>query len=548
MVKELIFSVVGGLGLFIYGIHLMGEGLQNAAGDRMRRLLKALTSNIFAGTMVGAGITAIIQSSSATTVMVVGFVNAGLMTLKQAIGVIFGANIGTTITAQIIAFKLTNYALPAIAIGACLYLFVHKRFWKFLGLFLLGFGILFLGLKTMTSVIKPFADNPAIIDVFVSFSKNPALGILTGAVVTAIFQSSSVTTGMIITLASLGLFDLQVAIPLIFGCNIGTCITAMLASIGTTISARRAALAHVLFNVMVTIIFLPTIGFYHKFIALTSGDIGRQVANAHTIFNIVGTIIFVPFAGLFAKVVTKMLPGKDIIVDTQPKFLEKHLLATPLVAFEASMKEVMRMAALTKEMIGDAMNGFFKDDMKSLALVSKKEVAVDNLQEGITNYLMQIMQKELSPTIADKIPSLLHSVNDIERVGDHSENLKELAERKIASNLPFSPDALADIKSMFNLVDAMAQATIKCLDTDTINDALVVLDMEKQVNSFTHKLRENHIRRLSKGKCKVLSGIVFLDIVSNFEKIADHFTNVAEAVAGKLQWTSPVQTLKPPKK
>ncbi|MBU1086014.1 MAG: Na/Pi cotransporter family protein [Candidatus Omnitrophica bacterium] len=548
MIQELIFSVFGGLGLFIYGIHLMGEGLQNAAGDRMRRLLKALTSNTLAGTVVGAGITAIIQSSSATTVMVVGFVNAGLMGLEQAIGVIFGANIGTTITAQIIAFKLTNYALPTIAIGACLYLFVHKRFWKFFGLFLLGFGILFLGLKTMTSVIKPFSDNPAVISAFVSFSKNPALAILTGAVVTAIFQSSSVTTGMIITLASLGLFDLQGAIPLIFGCNIGTCITAILASIGTTISARRAALAHVLFNVLVTIIFLPTIGFYHKIIALTSTDIARQVANAHTIFNVIGTVIFVPFAAVFARVVKKVLPGKDVIVDTQPKFLEKHLLATPIAAFEAAMKETMRMAELTREMIDDAMNGFFENDIKLLAFVSKKELAVDSLQEGITNYLMEIMQKELSPAIANKIPSLLHSVNDIERVGDHSENLKELAERKIVNNLPFSTDALADIKSMFKLVDAMAQATIKCLDTDDIKDAGVVLEMEEKVNSITLKLRENHIKRLSKGKCKVLSGIIFLDIVSNFEKIADHFTNVAEAVAGKLQWTNPGPSLKPQKK
>ncbi|MBU1045374.1 MAG: Na/Pi cotransporter family protein [Candidatus Omnitrophica bacterium] len=548
MVKELIFSVFGGLGLFIYGIHLMGEGLQNAAGDRMRRLLKALTSNTLAGTVVGAGITAIIQSSSATTVMVVGFVNAGLMGLEQAIGVIFGANIGTTITAQIIAFKLTNYALPAIAIGACLYLFVPKRFWKFFGLFLLGFGILFLGLQTMTSVIKDYSDRPAVISAFISFSKNPALAVLTGAVVTAIFQSSSVTTGMIITLASLGLFDLQGAIPLIFGCNIGTCITAILASIGTTISARRAALAHVLFNVLVTVIFLPTLGFYYKIIALTSGDIARQVANAHTIFNVIGTVIFVPFAAVFAKVVTRVLPGKDIIIDTQPKFLEKHLLATPIAAFDAAMKETMRMAEITRGMIDDAMKGFLDNDLKILAFVSKKEIAVDSLQEAITNYLMEIMQKELSPAIANKIPSLLHSVNDIERVGDHSENLKELAERKIVNNLPFSADALADIKAMFELVDLMAEATIKCLDTDEIKDAGVVLEMEEKVNAITFKLRENHINRLAKGSCKVLSGIVFLDIISNFEKIADHFTNVAEAVAGKLQWSKPVQTIKPQKK
>jgi len=440
-------------------------------------------------------------------------------------------------TKQMIAFKLINYALPAIAIGACLYLFVNKRFLKFFGLFLLGFGILFLGLQTMTSVIKPFSEDVAVINAFVAFSKNPALAVLTGAVITAIFQSSSVSTGMIITLASLGLFDLQGAIPLIFGCNIGTCVTAILASIGTTISARRAALAHVLFNTLITLIFLPTLGFYYKIVALTSGDIARQVANAHTIFNIGGTLILLPFAGVFAKVVTKVLPGRDIIVDTQPKFLEKHLLATPLAAFEASMKEVMRMAEMTREMVDDAMKGFFDKDIKILAFVSKREDAVDNLQEAITNYLMQIMQKEISPAIANKIPSLLHSVNDIERVGDHSENLKELVERTILSKLDFSSDAKDDVRGMFKLVDTMAQATINCLDSDSIEEAKAVLEMEKKINALTFELRENHIRRLSQGQCKVLSGIVFLDIISNFEKIADHFTNVAQAVAGKLQWT-----------
>ncbi len=545
MIRELVFSVIGGLGLFIYGIHLMGEGLQNAAGDRLRRLLKALTKNTFSGTLLGAGITAIIQSSSATTVMVVGFVNAGLMSLAQAIGVIFGANIGTTITAQIIAFKLTAIALPAIAIGACLYLFSPKRFWKFLGLFCLGFGILFLGLKIMTSMIKPFAGDPVIQNVFVQFSKNPFLGILIGAGVTALFQSSSVTTGMIITLASVGLFDLQGAIPLIFGCNIGTCVTAMLASLGTTISAKRAALAHVLFNIMITVLFLPTLPFYHKIIALTSGDIARQVANAHTLFNVVGTIVLVPFASVYAKVVTRVLPGKDTIIDNQPQFLEKHLLFTPLAAFDASIKEVVRMTELARGMMSDTMKGFFKEDVKALSLVPKKEVALDHLQEAVTNYLMELMQKEISPEIANKIPSLLHSVNDIERMGDHCENIMELAERKISSGFPFSKEAEKELEEMFSLVDNMAQATISSLDNDSVEDAQKVLDLEKEVDKFTQKLRENHINRLSGGQCKVLSGIVFLDLISNFEKIADHLTNVAQAMLGKLQWTAEHVTEKP---
>lgn len=536
MVKEFVFGLVGGLGLFVYGIYLMGEGLQHAAGDRLRSLLKALTKNALIGTLVGAFITSIIQSSSATTVMVVGFVNAGLMTLRQALGVIFGANIGTTVTAQIIAFKMTEYALPVIAIGTILYLFINKRFWKFFGLFLLGFGILFLGLNIMTAVVKPLAGQQAVKDIFVIFSKNRLLGVLAGAIVTAIFQSSSVTTGMVIALASVGLFDLKGAIPLIYGCNIGTCVTTLIASVGTGISARRAALAHFLFNVIGTIIFLPVLPVYHKIIALTATDIMRQVANAHTLFNVTNTCIFLPFVGLYEKFIMKLLPGKDTIIDTHPKFLEKFLLNTPPAALDASIKEIIHMTQLSGSMINDAMKGFFDSDIKALNNIPKKEVAVDNLQEAITDYLMELMQKELSFEIAEKIPSLLHSVNDVERVGDHSENLMELAERKITASLPFSDDAKQELKEMFSLIERMTETVIKSLDLNSVDDAKLVLDLEKQVNTLTQQLRENHINRLQEGKCKVLSGIVFLDMVSNFEKIADHLTNVAQAVAGKLQW------------
>ncbi|MCP4650656.1 MAG: Na/Pi cotransporter family protein [PVC group bacterium] len=536
VVRDLVFGLMGGLGLFIYGIHLMGEGLQNAAGDRLRRCLKVLTKNTLVGTTVGAFITALIQSSSATTVMVIGFVNAGLMALRQAICIILGAHIGTTITAQIIAFKLTEYALPAIAIGACLYLFVNKRFWRYFGLFVLGIGVLFLGLNIMTSGIKPLAGDPMIKEIFVNFSKNPVLGVLTGAMLTALFQSSSVTTGMVIGFACIGLFDLKGAIPLVFGCNIGTCITALLASIGATISAKRAAFAHILIQIIGTIVFLPTLPFYYKLIAYTSNDLARQIANAHTIFNILTTLLFLPFVGIFTQFVIKMFPGKDVIIDTRPKFLEKHLLNTSHAALDASIKEIVRMLELAQSMVVDAMKGFVKQDQRALELIPKKEVAVDNLQEAITGYLMELMQREISPEIASKIPSLLHTVNDIERVGDHSENLMELAERKITSSFPFSEAAMKELQEMFSLVDRMSEGVRTALDSNSINDAKVVLDLEKQVDKLTQQLRENHINRLSSGNCKVLSGIIFLDTISNFEKIADHLTNVAQAVIGKLQW------------
>jgi len=420
---DLIFSLAGGLGLFIYGIYLMGDGLQKAAGDRMRGLLKALTTNPVMGTGVGAGITALVQSSSATTVLLVGFVNAGLMTLKQSIGVIFGANIGTTITAQIIAFKLTDLALPAIAIGVGLHFFSKKKYWRDIGYFFLGFGMSFLGLKIMASQVKPFSDNPAVRQIFINLSNNPVLGVLIGALFTAIFQSSSVTTGLVVTLATLGLIDINAAIYLILGCNIGTCITAMLASIKTNVSARRVAVVHVLFNIFGTVVALLLLPIFKSLVLRTSGDVARQCANFHTVFNVTNTIIFLPLINYFAKLATKIVPGEDIEVDLGPRYLDKHLLNTPAFAFEAATKEVVHMATISKEMVEDAMSGFFQHNKKALSSVERKEAAVDGLQEAISQYLIELTQKELSEEISKKIPSMLHTINDIERVGDHAENL-----------------------------------------------------------------------------------------------------------------------------
>lgn len=537
MIQNVIFPFIGGLGLFIYGIHLMGEGLQKATGERMRNVLKALTANPVMGMSVGAGITSIVQSSSATTVMVVGFVNAGLMTLVQSIGVIFGANIGTTITAQIIAFKLTNYALPIIGIGFGFYFFSKRRFWKSLGEFLFGFGIIFLGLLFMTQAVKPFGQNEMIRQAIINFSYNPFLGILIGALVTALVQSSSVTTGMVLALVSAGLLDLRGAIPIIFGSNIGTCVTALIASIGTSISARRTAIAHALFNVMGVVIFLPFLGLFTRLISHVGFTQMRQVANAHTIFNVVNALIFLPFAATYAKIVTKLVPGgKEEEIELGPKYLEKHLLNTPLIALDASIKEVVRMARLAKEMVNDSMKGFFQEDTRLLAKIAKKESAMDDLQKAITNYLVELTTRELSEEESEKIPSLLHTVNDLERIGDHSENLVELSERKIDERLPFSDSAIRELHQVSEEINGMISDAIKALTTNSPDDAKLVIDREDVINNLTLKLRNNHIQRLNEGKCNVLSGIIFLDMISNFEKIGDHLTNVGQAVRGHLQW------------
>lgn len=536
MVKEIIFGVIGGLGLFIYGIWEMSEGLHKASGERMRKILHNLTGSSIKGVLVGTGITSLIQSSSATTVMVVGFVNAGLMTLIQALGVIFGANIGTTITAQLIAFKLTDYALPIIGVGMFTILLAKKKTHKYLGEFLLGFGILFLGLSILTNVMKPLGQYPWFNNAFVTFSKNPILGILASAAVTAILQSSSVTTGMVLGLAMANLIDLRAALPLILGCNIGTCVTTLIASIGTNVSAKRASLAHIVFNVIGVVIFLPFLGFFQNIVSHTSSNLPRQIANAHTFFNVINTIIFLPFVKVYANLLTKIIKGKEEEeIEYLPKYLERHLLNTPPIAIEAAIKEIVRTLGLTQRMVNLAMESFFKNDSKSLEKITRREEAVDSLREAITNYLVEIMQQELSQEESRKIPPLIHAINDVERIGDHAENLRDLTEQKIDNRMPFSSAALEELRKMYEDIDKMVKCSINALGLNSVDEAKLVLEQECQINTLRDRLKGNHVRRLEQGQCHVLSGVVFLDVISNLEKIGDHLTNVAQAVIEGLQ-------------
>jgi len=539
MVKEIIFGIVGGLGLFIYGIWEMSEGLHKASGERMRKILHNLTGSPLKGVLVGAGITSIIQSSSATTVMVVGFVNAGLISLIQALGVIFGANIGTTVTAQLIAFKLTDYALPIIGVGMLTLLCAKKKIHKYIGEFLVGFGILFLGLNILTNVVKPLGQYPWFNNAFITFSKNPILGVLTGVVVTAILQSSSVTTGMVLGLAMANLIDLKAALPLILGCNIGTCVTALIASVGTGISAKRAALAHIMFNVIGVIYFLPFLGFFQNLVTHTSGNLARQIANAHTIFNVINTLIFIPFIRPFANLLTRIIKGKEEEeVEYLPKYLERHLLNTPPIAIDAAIKEIIRTLSLTQRMVTTAMDSFIKNDAKSLEKITRGEQAVDSLREAITNYLVELMQQELSLEESKKIPPLIHAINDVERIGDHAENLRDLAEQKIEQKMPFSPIAVEELKNIYEEINRMISCSVNALGLNKVEEAKLVLEQECHINTLRDRLKDNHVKRLEQGQCNVLAGVVFLDMISNFEKIGDHLNNVAQAVIEGLQWNN----------
>jgi len=537
MVQGLIFGIFGGLGLFIYGIWVMSEGLQKICGEKMRKILSGLTNNPFKGAMVSAGVTSLTQSSSATTVMTIGFVNANLMTLKQALGIVFGANIGTTITAQLIAFKLTDFALPVIGIGMLMLLFAKKKRTKNIANFVLGFGILFLGLKIMTGAVKPLGDSALFNDIFVSFSRYPVLAILAAAGVTAITQSSSVTTGMVLGLAMANLIDLHAAIPLILGCNIGTCVTALIASIGANVTAKRVAIAHIFFNVLGVIIFFPFISLLQTFAVASSDYLPRQIANVHTLFNVVTTLIFLPFVGQYATALMKVFKGKEEEeFDYMPKYLEPHLLSTPPIAIDAVKKETVRTLELTKKMINLAMESFYKNNPKSLDKITRGEEAVDSMREAVTNYLVDLMGEELTRAQSQKIPVLLHVINDVERIGDHAENLRDLAEQKIDSGLKLSDKAFEECKKIHEEVDLMIDSTIESLKANNIHEARVVLKLEERINSMREMFKDNHIHRLEDGKCDALSGVVFLDLISNFEKIADHLDNVAQKVIDGLQW------------
>jgi phosphate:Na+ symporter len=345
---------------------------------------------------------------------------------------------------------------------------------------------------------------------------------------------------MVLALASINLIELRGAIPLILGCNIGTCITAAIASIGTNVSARRAMMAHVLFNVIGVLIFLPFLGPLQRIAELTSGNLMRQIANTHTIFNFINTLIFLPFTALYVKLLTRIVPGKEEEdIEGHSKYLEKHLLATPPIALEAATREIIRTLGVTQRMMNYTMTGFMKNDMRSLSKVAKSEEAVDSLRTAITKYLIDLMQQDLTAQQSIKIPALIHVINDVERIGDHAENLMQLTEQKIESRLMLTSPAVEELKSMHDEVSRMAAAAVSALETNNIKEAERIIEQEVYINSLRNRLKDNHVKRLEQKQCNVLSGVVFLDMISNYEKIGDHLTNIAQKITEDLQWNAP---------
>jgi phosphate:Na+ symporter len=467
-----IAGLIGGLGLFLYGMVQMGNGLQKAAGDRLRVILKVLTSKTWMGVLVGALVTGIIQSSAATTVMLVSFVNAGLMTLTQAVGVIMGANIGTTMTAQLIAFRLSDFALPAIGLGAIISIFSKKRTHKYFGQIILGFGILFLGMTIMTEAMKPLSANPSLVQVVAMVGKHPLLGVLIGIVMTIVIQSSSATIGVLMAAASQGLITFETALPILFGDNIGTCVTAVLASMGASLSARRTALVHVLFNVFGTIlglVFLPV--FSKAVVWLTPfGGVSRLIANAHTSFNILNTLVWLPMANLLARIAVTLYPGEEQIIEHGPKYIDKRMLRTPSAAIQLSVKELVRMAKIAQEMLNDARKALFSDSPENtVKAINSHEEIVDNLQSEIIFYLSTLMsQGSLTHLQSTQVAGMLHVVNDIERVGDHAVNMGNFASYRAEKRIDFSDEARFELVDLFRRVDEILSDAIDALEEMTL--------------------------------------------------------------------------------
>ena len=527
---EIFTGILGGLCLFLYGLKLMGDGLEIMAGDRLKSILEKITSNRIMGVFVGAVVTAIIQSSSATTVMVVSFVNAGLMSLMQATGVILGANIGTTITAQMVSFKLDAVAPIFIGIGAIIMLAAKKKKTKDLAYILLGFGILFMGMGTMSGAMKPVSKLPIFEQFIVVMGNNPLLGVIVGVIMTAILQSSSATTGILVALAAAGTIDIRVAFPIVLGCNIGTCVTSMIAAITANRTAKKAALLHLTFKMLGTLIFLPFASQVVKIVTnMTPGDVGRQVANAHTIFNISVTLIMLPVAGYVVKIINKIVPDKEDKEREGAIYLDKKLLETPIVASGQVAKESIRMAYKARENFELAMKAFFEGNEEDIEKVYSNENIINTLEKEITEYLIELSQHNLPEENAKLISEAYHTINDIERIGDHSENIAELAAARINKNVELSEEALEEIREMYSATLDSLDIAIKSYEDEEREHNDIVDKVEDRIDNLEKKFRSNNIKRLNSKRCMANAGVIFFDLLSNLERIGDHANNIATA-------------------
>ena len=536
---DIAIGIMGGLGLFLYGMNLMGDGLQKSAGSKLKRIIELLTSNVIMGVLVGMVVTMVIQSSSATTVMVVGFVNAGIMSLPQAIGVIMGANIGTTITAQLVSLDVDFLAPVALGIGIVIYMFSNKPKHKNIAEILIGFGILFTGMDFMKEAVKPLAGYQGFTDMLLSFGHHPILGVLMGFAITAIVQSSSASMGMLIALASQGLIPITAALPILYGENIGTCVTSLISSIGASRNARRAAIMHLTFNVLGSMIFMfilskPIVAIVT---AIDPTDAARQIANAHTLFNILNVIVLLPFNKLIVKLALKLVPETKGEQDDDKvvKYIDDRMIETPSIALANIVKETLRMGEKSKESLNAAMDGIVDKSKEKIELSFKREKLINELQKSILNYLLKLSKASLNEDSRERVDALFNTVTDIERKGDHAENIAELAKDIVDLEISFSDVGIGELKDMYNKVVSTYTYALEAMRTSNVELACKVIKMEEQVDMMEKSCRANHMNRLNSSSCSIESGVIYLDIISNLERVSDHAVNIAQQViAGRI--------------
>jgi len=548
---EVIFIFAGGLGMFLYGMNMMGDGLQKSAGNRLKRLLGYLTNNRLMAVLVGLIVTSIIQSSSATTVMVVGFVNAGIMNLLQATGVIMGANIGTTVTSWLVSMsewsvllKPDFFAPVLIAGGVFATLLCKNKKKKDLAEIVIGLGLLFIGLKYMSDVIKPYAqaEDSIFRNAFVALGKHPILGLLTGTAVTAIIQSSSASIGILQTLAMAGVVNWQSAVFITLGQNIGTCITAILSGIGASKTAKRAAVIHLFFNMIGAVIFgiVMYIIFNINPGFAASGINSTQISLFHTVFNLINTIILFPFANGLVKLSgifiddSKPEANMDEIQITL-RHLDDRILETPSFAVQNAIKEVVHMGEITLNNVREAIDSLLNNDEEKANKVFETEKVIDAHQKVINDYLVKINNLSLTERQHKIVNNLFHTVSNIERVGDHADNLAELAVEKVNNNIYLSDEAYAELKEICNVAMESFEYAVKARASEKKEYINKVVEMEKVVDRLKDELRQKHIERLSKGICTSENGVIFIDALINLERISDHSLNIVNYVNDEIK-------------
>lgn len=556
MFRDMFFGTVGGLGLFLFGMVLMSEGLKKAAGPKLKSILESVTKRPLRGFLAGTIVTSIIQSSSATTVIVVGLVNAGLLTLKQAIGVIIGANVGTTVTAWLVSasglkwLDISTYALPAVGLGFLLYIGGRTRRLRSTGEIMLGFGLLFLGIGFMKNAFSPLEKMPQVQELFISLGHRPFLALLVGLGLTMLIQSSSASIGIMQLLSSGGAFGtnwaaaLSASIPFVLGSNIGTTITAQIAALQANRNGKRAAWAHTMFNVFGCLIAYPfvALGWYGTAVLdlspweLRQDTVMLSIAIAHSLFNIANSCIFLPLSGVLGKVAVWLVPIRPGEIASPPVVLEKHLLDTPEIAIEQAKRQIVHMAKTAKRAFKQSIDGIIEGDRKKLESVREIEDVIDSLQYEITSYLSALSSKPLADGISIRLPVLLHAVNDLERVGDHAVNIIEIGQRKVDQKLSFSDSAMAEAEMLRKNAEQMFDDVITALEHGDIEAARAALVIERWLNHSQVDFRRSHVQRMSDGVCTPETGLIFIDLVDNVEKIGDHLTNIAQAAIGGLQW------------